>query len=402
MTRESILELVDALRPRYRRATKAQRKIILDEFCATTRYHRKAAIRLLNREPVTTPRPKRRGRPRLYLPSILLPTLTLVWEASGWVCSKRLAPFMCELLDSLIRHGEIRPDAPVYDQLVALSPATIDRLLCPVRKDYVRQPHVDTPMAASLAHKVAVHTYRDLRTLSLGHLEVDLVLHCGMTVEGFYLTTLVGVDVVTGWCICQAVWGKGKERVGGALDHLRRDLPFPLAGVHSDCGGEFVNDGLYDYCQRNQIAFTPARPYHKNDQPRVEERNGSVVRQLIGYGRYDTHAALDQLNRIYALVREHTNFFQPVRKLIGYAQRGDHMVKCFDLPQTPYQRLLATHTLSADQRLAMEAHYRSLNPLQLQRAIDREIKKLWTMQALDPAAERAVLAELAKDLPSLR
>ncbi|MFH1086814.1 MAG: transposase family protein [Chloroflexota bacterium] len=402
MTRESILELAAALRPRYQKATKANKKVILDEFCATTRYHRKAAIRLLNRQPATAARPKRRGRPRVYLPSVLLPTLALAWEASGFVCSKRLAPFMGELLDSLTRHHEIQPDGHLYHQLVALSPATIDRLLRPVRKDHLRQPHVSTPMVASLAHKVATHTYRDLRALPLGHLEIDLVLHCGMTTEGFHLTTLVGVDIVTGWCDCEAVWGKGQERVGGALEHLRRRLPFPLQGIHSDCGGEFINDTLYGYCQRRQIAFTHSRPYHKNDQPRVEQRNGSVVRQLIGHARYNTHAAHDQLNRIYALVRDHMNYFQPVRKLIGYERQGDHMVKRYDLPRTPYQRLVATGQLSAEQQQAMEAHYRSLNPLQLQRTIDREVRKLWEMEALDPASERAALAELAKDLPPLR
>jgi len=402
MTHESILELAVALRPRYQKATKAAKKVILDEFCATTRYHRKAAIRLLNREPATTARPRRRGRPKVYLPSVLLPTLALVWEASGRICSKRLVPFMAELLDSLMRHGEIHPDGHVYDLLVALSPATMDRLLRPVRKDHLRRPHVSTPMVASLAHRVATHTYRDLRALPVGHLEVDLVLHCGMTTAEFHLTTLVGVDIVTGWCDCEAVWGKGKERVAGAVERLRRRLPFPLLGLHSDCGGEFINDTLYGYCQRAQIEFTHSRPYHKNDQPRVEQRNGSLVRQLIGHGRYSSHAAQEQLHRVYALVRDHLNYFQPVRKLIGYERQGDHVVKRYDLAQTPYQRLVASGQLSAEQQQAMEAHYRSLNPLQLHRAIEREVRKLWEMEALDPASEGAVLAEIAKGLPPLR
>jgi hypothetical protein len=402
MTRQAIRELAAALHPRYQRASKAQKKVILDEFCATTSYHRKAAIRLLNREPAATGQRKRRGRPRVYLPNVLLPSLVLVWEASGYICSKRLAPFRGELLDSLIRHHEMEPDGRVYRQLLALSAATIDRLLRPVRQDHLRHPHVSTPMVASLAHKVALHTYGDLRALPLGHLEIDLVLHCGMTVDGFYLTTLVGVDIVTGWCDCEAVWGKNKERVGGALERMRRRLPFPLLGFHSDSGGEFINDILYGYSQRQQIAFTHSRPYHKNDQPRVEQRNGSVVRQLIGYGRFNTQAAYDQLNRIYALVRDHMNYFQPLRKLIGYERHGERMVPRFDHPLTPYQRLQATGHLSAEQLQTMESHYRNLNPLQLQRAIDREIRTLWEMEALDPASERAALAALAQDLPSLR
>ena len=157
-----------------------------------------------------------------------------------------------------------------------------------------------------------MRTFAELRGLEMGHLEVDLVLHCGMTVEGFYLTTLVGVDIATGWTECVPVWGKTQSRVGGSVDPIRRQVPFKLLGIHSHNGSEFINHPLYDYCRRHGIwlrhvydLFTRSRPYKKNDQPRVEQKNGALVRHLIGYGRYTTRTAYDQLAKIYALVRLH-------------------------------------------------------------------------------------------------
>lgn len=252
---------------------------------------------------------RHRGRPIYYQPQTLTQLLTLIWEASGYVCSKRLAPFMGNLVDILRFHHEITIEESVYKQLITISPATLDRLLAPVRKARLRQPHISTSNVASPAHKIATHTYADLRALPIGHMETDLVLHCGMTTEGFYLTSLVGVDIVTGWSECVAVRGKGQHRVGAALEQLRRRLPFALLGIHSDNGSEFINQHMYDYCLRERIAFSHSRPYHKNDQPRVEQRNGSLVRQIIGYERYSSHAALAQLNLIYQLLHGHANFF---------------------------------------------------------------------------------------------
>ncbi len=402
MTRQVLLELAAALRLRYHQASKAQKKVILDEFCATTGYHRKAAIRLLNHAPPRTGRPTRRGRPRRYLPQEVLPPLLLAWEASGYVCAKRLAPFLGELLDHLRRHGEVQVEERVYQQLCHMSAATIDRLLRALRQERARHPHVSSPSVASLARKVETRTFAQLRDLPLGYLEVDLVLHCGMSTEGFYLTTLVGVDIYSGWCECVAVWGKGQQRVGSAVEQLRRRLPFPLQGLHSDNGSEFINQHLYTYCQRQGIDLSRSRPHHSNDQPRVEQRNGSLVRQLIGYGRYTSHEAQAQLQHIYELLHEHANFFQPVRKLLAYERRGARVVKRYDAAQTPYQRLLASDLLDAAMQQALQEQYQSLNPLHLQRQIEQEIGQLWHLEATDPVSERAALARLAENLPALR
>jgi hypothetical protein len=387
MTRESILEYAAAVRRRYRKASKAQKGLILTEFCLTTGYHRKSAIRLLNRKPQGGKKGKR-GRPREYGHEITR-VLKIAWEATGRVCSKLLAPFMPELIETLERHGEIAPSPEVREKLLRVSPATIDRLLKPFRLRPLRRPYAKSRAASLLRNKIAMRTFAELRGLEMGHLEVDLVLHCGMSTEGFYLATLVGVDIATGWTECVPVWGKTQSRVGSSVDRIRRQVPFKLLGIHSDNGSEFINHPLYDYCRRHDILFTRSRPYKKNDQPRVEQKNGALVRHLVGYGRYTTRAAYEQLGRVYALVRLHTNFFQPMAKLVDRIRHGAKVHKQYDRARTPHQRLLALAVLNDERSQELEKLYRSLNPLQLHRHIDQELEKLWRLEAVDPASELA-------------
>jgi len=396
MTRESILEYAAAVRRRYRKANKLQKGVILTEFCLTTGYHRKSAIRLLNRKPQRLKK-RRRGRPREYGHGVTR-VLKIAWaaerhgmtEATGRVCSKLLAPFMPQLIESLERHREIAPDPETREKLLRISPATIDRLLRPFRLRPLRRPYTKSRGASLLRNRIAMRTFAELRGMETGHLEVDLVLHCGMTVEGFYLTTLVGVDIATGWTECIPVWGKGQSRVGGSVDRMRRQVPFKLLGSFaSDNGGEFINHPLYDYCRRHGILFTRSRPYKRNDQPRVEQKNGALVRHLIGYGRYTTRAAYEQLGKVYALIRLHSNFWQPTAKLIGRTRHGAKVHKVYDRARTPYQRLLALAVLDDERCRELQRLYQSLNPLQLHRQIDQELEKLWRLEAVDPVSQLA-------------
>jgi hypothetical protein len=209
--------------------------------------------------------------------------------------------------------------------------------------------------------------------------QADLVAHCGDSTEGFYLTTLVVTDVATGWTECQAVWGKGQQRVGTALHHIRQRLPMALRELHTDNGGEFVNALLQPWCQREGIRCTRGRPYRKNDQAYVEQKNWSAVRRPVGYDRYTSKAAYAQLQRLYDLLRLDVNFFQPIRKLIGKERVGGKVIKRYDRAQTPYQRLLASGVLEEPQRQALERLYRSVNPVRLRAEIDAALEVLWKL-----------------------
>lgn len=203
-----------------------------------------------------------------------------------------------------------------------MSASTIDRLLRPWRQNGTRRSLSATKPGSVLKGRIPIRAFAEWQENRPGFVEADLVAHCGESAEGFYLTTLSTVDIATGWVECVGVWGKGQNRVGGAVDRVRRRLPFPLLGLDSDNGGEFINQRLYDYCQRHGITFTRSRPYKKNDSCHVEQKNWSVIRRLVGYDRYSSRLAMETLNRVYDLVRLYVNFFQPVMKLVSKSRNG--------------------------------------------------------------------------------
>ncbi len=225
------------------------------------------------------------------------------------------------------RHGDRRMTAEIEAELCQISPSTIDRLLHPYRRLGGRHPFATTKPGSLLKNAIPIKTFADWQDDRLGFLEVDLVAHCGESTEGFYLTTLSTVDVASGWSECSGVWGKGQERVGGAVHRVRQRLPFPFLGLDSDNGGEFINQHLYTYCQREGITFTRSRSYKKNDSCYVEQKNWSVVRRLVGYDHYSSRAALENLNRVYDLLRLYINFFHPVMKLVAKTRHGAKVLR---------------------------------------------------------------------------
>ena len=235
-----------------------------------------------------------------------------------------------------------------------------------------------------LRNRIAVRTFRDWDDARPGFVEVGTVAHCGATVAGFHLWTVTAVDpvsstgqaVATGWVEMDVVWGKTQERVGAAIRRIQRRLPVPLLGLDSDNGSEFINRGLYAYCQDNGITFTRSRPYRKNDSAHVEQKNGAVVRRLTGHGRYSTAAAFRQMREVYSLARLQVNFFQPVRRLMEKSRDGARVVRRHDGGTTPYQRMLQSGALVGARRRILEKLYLSLNPLWLSREVDAEIEKL--------------------------
>lgn len=376
MTRVTVHEYAANLAPRYRAARRAEKGRILDEFCATVGMHRKAAIRLLR---WAGPKPARRCRKRVYGPAVV-EALRYLWEVGDRMCGKLLVAAIPNLMAALERHGEMRVNPEVRAALLAISPATVDRLLHPFRLRR-RQPLRASPASPSLKSQVPIRTWSEWQGVRPGALQADLVLHCGESVEGFYLTTLTAVDVASGWTELQAVWGMGKERVGGALHHIRQRLPFALRELHTDNGSEFINHLLVPWCLRQKISLTRGRSYRKNDQAYVEQKNWVSVRRHVGHDRYNSKAAYAAFQQLYALVRLHVNFFRPVRKLVAKERQGAKLVKRYDQPLTPYQRLLASGVLGDDAHQTLERQFFSLNPAELRRRIDLVLRRLWSTAA---------------------
>ena len=277
-----------------------------------------------------------------------------------------------------------------------MSASTIDRILRRWRGSGRRRGLSTTKPGTLLKNSIPVRTFSEWEDTRPGFIEADLVAHCGDSAEGFHLTTLSTVDVATGWCEPVAVWGKGQDRVGGAVYDVRKRLPMPLLGLDSDNGSEFINHSLYDYCRRNGITFTRSRSYKKNDSCHVEQKNWSVVRRVVGYDRFSSKAALAALGDVYTLLRLYINFFQPVLKLVGKNRHGAKVHKVYDIAQTPYQRLLKSGVLTEDKQRELATIYDALNPVTLLRQIRGSVEHLWTLAERPPEALRGKPANLSR------
>lgn len=388
MTQASIREYTGVMRGRYQRLGKKEKGRILDEFTQVVGCHRKSAIRLLKGKRQSKGR-RRRGRPQRY-GSAVVDALKMTWEATDRLCSKRLQPFLPELVPVLRRYSDSFISAEVEAQLCCMSPSTIDRLLRPWRRLGGRRPFSGTKPGSLLKNSIPIRTFADWKENRPGFLEADLVHHCGETTDGFYLTTLSTVDVASGWSECMAVWGKGQDRVGSAIHKVRQRLPFPLLGLDSDNGGEFINQHLYRYCQMEDITFTRSRSYKKNDSCHVEQKNWSVVRRLVGYDRYSSRAALETMDRVYHILRLYVNFFQPVMKLVAKTRHGAKVHRVYDKAQTPYQRLLEAGVLTKAKQQELAAIYHGLNPVLLLRQINENLEHLWDLAERPAHQQRKV------------
>jgi hypothetical protein len=267
----------------------------------------------------------------------------------------------------------------------------MDRLLGPYRQLGLRRPYLSSRAQVGLKALIPIRTFADWEGLTkVGYLEGDLVAHCGESTEGFYLHTLDTIDIRSGWTELVVIFGRQQERVGGAVDQIRRRLPFALRGFDCDNGSEFINQGLYDYCRRHQIEFTRSRPYKKNDQAHVEQRNWYAVRRVVGYDRYSSKAAFAQLGKVYSLLQDHLNFFDPIRKLQSKEKIDGKVRKRYDRAATPYQRLLASGQLPSEKAEALRRQYERLNPVKLRHELEQALEKLWTLGELTRPASASL------------
>jgi hypothetical protein len=375
MSQRSKRELHAAVQARYMKANKSEKQTILDEFTVNTGYHRKYAIRVLKhgyKRQVNKPK----GRRAIYC-GALVAALEQIWEIYGRICSKRLHPYLPEGIKVLERCGELRLSPETKELLLQISRSSIDRCLAPAR---FHPPHgrSTTKPGSLLKKQIPIRTFADWDEDQPGFLEIDCVAHCGEDPSGQFLHTLTCTDVCTGWTEPLALLRRSQEAVCSAIDGMRPGLPFALLGIDSDNGGEFINDLLYRYCLHEHITFTRSRPYQKNDQAHVEQKNWSVVRHLIGYDRLDSEEQYALLASIYQDWRLYVNFFQPVLKLSRKERIGNRIIRKYDTARTPYQRVMEREEIP----LARKAHllnlYLSLNPVELRQRIDQKILQLWS------------------------
>lgn len=371
----------------YRQARKPEKTKRLDELVALTQYTRRHARRLmsqhgkqlwLNRKTKLVgdvqQRPQRE-RARIYDEQVVT-VLIKLWKMMDYICSKRLQPALAELISALEQHNELRCERETRAKLLQISAATIDRLLRPERRKYELRSRSRTRPGTLLKHQIPIRTFSDWDEQRPGFAEIDLVGHDGGHAVGDYCQTLDLTDIATTWTETMAVKNKAQVWVFKALKKLRKNLPFPLLGLDSDNGGEFINTQLERYCRDQKLTFTRSRPYRKNDNCFVEQKNYSVVRRAVGYGRFDTDEQLQLLNELYAQLRLYTNFFLPTMKLKTKERIGSRVKKRYDKAQTPYQRVLAAPQVSKPDQERLKAKYATLNPAALKRKIDRLQQRL--------------------------
>ena len=378
--------VIKAWSSQYRNARKKDKGRILDEVVELTGYSRWYAVGLLRGDGkviramrvrlVGDVRKKaRRIRPRVYDDAVR-EKLKQIWAIMDCICGKRLAAILPEVIPVLERHHEIVLSQVVRKKLLAISAASIDRLLLPERRKWELRGRSGTKPGTLLKHQIPIRTFTEWDENKPGFTEIDLVGHDGGDGSGDFCQTLDVTDVASTWTETEAVINKAQVWVFDALKSIRGRLPFPLLGIDSDNGSEFINHHLLNYCKQERITFTRGRSGKKNDGCFVEQKNYSVVRRAVGYARYDTLAQLKLLNALYAKLRLYTNYFQPVMKLISKERNGAKVRKKYDEPRTPYRRLMEMPGISQGIKKRLKAEYATLNPAQLKREITELQKKL--------------------------
>ena len=359
----------------YQNARRKERSGILDAYCLATGYSRKHGLRVL-RGTQQRRRFRLRGVRRRRYGLEFQNALKVLWEASGYICAERLQPFLRPLASLLARHGQLELTPELEKQLRMVSASTVERNLRHLRRKrrdlFDRGRMSQTKPGTLLRHEVPVVVGQWKELDRPGYLEVDSVAHCGESLLGLWISTISATDLSTGWTERVPVLGRNQELVVAAMQRVRQQLPFPLLGIHPDNGHEFINRRLVDWCRDEGIQISRSRPFHKNDNAHVEQKNWTLVRRLIGYQRLDTPQQLTWLDEFYTrLLRPYNNCFQPVMKLIGKEHRAEGRPrKRYDTPTTPLQRVLAAGVADLTKVKSLVELYSSLSPLTLKRQID--------------------------------
>jgi hypothetical protein len=392
-------EIVEALKTRYDQASKCEKGRILAEFTAVSGYHRKHAIRLLSFVMRTEAKPVVEGQ-RVYDEAVRA-ALTLIWETSDRICGKRLKAAIPHLINSMERHGHLNLDPEVRKKLLAISAATIDRVLLPVRK--VAGARRRRRPVKKVSKDIPVKTFSDWNDPAPGFLEIDFVVHGGGSMAGEYLHSLVATDVCCGWVEAVPLLAREQNLVIEGLDRIREQFPMPIRGIDSDNDGAFINDTLASYCQQAGIAFTRSRPHHKNDQAWIEQKNGAVIRKMVGHERFSGIVAGQALAQLLQAVRLYVNYFQPSFKLRERVREGSKVKKLYHPPATPCDRLLAHKDVDENAKRILRGQRDCLDPVELLHRVRQGQTAMAALSTGQPTdgPDRESLNQFLASLPEL-
>jgi len=400
--------LTAEIQNRYNKATKKAKSRILDEFCQVTGYNRVYAARMLRlmvgkvigytrsggrkiKYVIGKRKRKKTRRPRIYTHDVFL-ALRKIWTVFDFICGKRLAPFMAEAVRKLEQHKEIDITDNVRDKLLMISASTIDRLLKPEKdKQRLGKGRSGTKPGTLLKKQIPIRTFSDWDDARPGFVEGDLVGHDGGNSSGDFAQSLNFTDIATCWDETAAAANKAQVNVFRAIKMVSKRFPFPIAGIDSDNGSEFINAHMLAWCIKNKITFTRSRANRKNDSCYVEQKNYSVVRRAVGYLRYDTAEELAILNELYLYLGRYNNFFIPVTKLVSKTRTGSKVNKKYDIARTPYRRVLEHKDIDDKIKRSLKKEYDSLNPAELKRKITRLQDKLLKLNVLKKKVEREIV-----------
>jgi hypothetical protein len=375
---ESRRELIDAVTARYHAGTRNEKKDILDEFAKVTGFHRKHAIRVLRKMGSSPETPKPPPRSRLY-DEAAETALIILWEAADRMCGKRLKEAIPVLVEAMERHGHLKLDAEVRPRLLAMSAATMDRRLQHIREagnQRRRRSRINTPLRKS----IAVRTFADWNDPAPGFFEMDFVAHCGTSVAGSHVHSLVLTDIASGWTEVAAMVMKEQTLVTATVESIRMKLLFPILGLDVDNDSTFINETVLRYCRDRKIELTRCRPYKKNDQAWIEQKNGAVVRRMVGYGRLEGIGMATVLTKLHEAARLYVNFFQPSFKLKSKKREGAKIIKKYFKPATPYLRLLNDDRVSTDSKEQLRRVFDGLDPVLLLNEIRESQRTLAQME----------------------
>jgi hypothetical protein len=368
---------LETVKKRYRKSNRKQKKKILDEFCATTGYNRKYAIYALRKRKGKGHK-KKSGRRSFYTREEFLRPLKILWQQSDFICSKKLKVIIREWLPFYEnRYGNV--DDVTRGQLYRISPATIDRILRPLRPEYPCKGRSGTKPGRILKNQIPIKT-DNWDVTKPGFFEADTVAHCGTSLSGNFVWSLTMTDILTGWTENRAIWNKGSAGVVKQVKNIEKSLVFPIYGFDCDNGSEFLNYHLIRYFQKRKkpVQFTRSRPYHKDDNAHVEQKNWTHVRQIFGYARFDKKILVSLMNDLYSNEYSlYQNHFIPTMKLVEKIKINSKYRKRYDKPKTPYQRVMESEDISEEIKEALKKQHESLNPFELKQAMEQKLKRIF-------------------------